>query len=63
MKSKFIVISTNPIENSDSEVLINVEKISSVGKAANGVLVKLNNGSFYLDISHGFNDYKEILGA
>ena len=52
MKSKFIVISTNPIENSDSEVLINVEQISSVGKAANGVLVKLNNGSFYLDISH-----------
>ena len=63
MKSKFIVISTNPIENSDSEVLINVEQISSVGKAANCVLVKLNNGSFYLDISHGFNDYKEILGA
>ena len=63
MKSKFIVISTNPIENSDSEVLINVEQISSVGKAANGVLVKLKNGSFYLDISHGFNDYKEILGA
>ena len=63
MKSKFIVISTNPIENSDSEVLINVEQILSVGKAANGVLVKLNNGSFYLDISHGFNDYKEILGA
>lgn len=63
MKSKFIVISTNPIENSDSEVLINVEQISSVGKATNGVLVKLNNGSFYLDISHSFNDYKEILGA
>ena len=63
MKSKFIVISTNPIENSDSGVLINVEQISSVGKAANGVLDKLNNGPFYLDISHGFNDYKEILGA
>ena len=63
MKSKFIVISTNPIENSDSEVLINVEQISSVVTAANAVLVKLNNGSFYLDISHGFNDYKEILGA
>lgn len=63
MESKFIAISTNPIEDSDSEVLINVEQISSVGKAANGVLVKLNNGSFYLDVSRGFNDYKEILGA
>lgn len=63
MESKFIAISTNPIENSDSEVLINVEQISSIGKAANGVLVKLNNGSFYLDVSRGFNDYKEILGA
>lgn len=63
MESKFIAISTNPIENSDSEVLINVEQISSIGKAANGVLVKLNNGSFYLDVSRGFNDYKEILGV
>ena len=63
MKSKFIVISTNPIEKSDCEVLINVVQRSSVGKAANGVLVKFNNGSLYLDISHGFNDNKDILGA
>lgn len=60
-----MVIKTSPTEMADNanEVLINVDMISSVKPAANGVVVSFGNGSYLLDVSHGYNDYKKILGA
>lgn len=61
MESNFITISSSTIDGCDNEVLVNVSHITSVQKAANGVVVKLMNGSYYLDVSRGFNDYKKML--
>lgn len=62
---RFMVIKTSPTEENDdaNEVLINLDMISSVSPAANGVLITFGNGSYKLDVSHGYNDYKKILEA
>lgn len=60
---RFMVIKTSPIDGKDdtNEVIINLDMISSVSPAANGVLITFGNGSYKLDVSHGYNDYKKIL--
>lgn len=60
---RFMVIKTSPMDGKDdtNEVIINLDMISSVSPAANGVLITFGNGSYKLDVSHGYNDYKKIL--